>query len=85
VHECLPRPDAISRPARWPPWPHWEEGLVHWCTLRPPEWTSLDDDVVAELKAYGSYGPHLKEYLRRDGTRLIVEVAGGRRAAHGQR
>ena len=53
-----------------------DEGLVHWRTLSPPEWANLDDDAVAELKAYGSYGPHLKEYLRRDGTRLTVEVAG---------
>lgn len=53
-----------------------EEGVVHWRALTPPEWTNLDDDAVADLKAYGSYGPHLKEYLRRDGTRLTVEVAG---------
>jgi PAS domain S-box-containing protein len=53
-----------------------EEGRVHWRALSPPEWTGLDDDAVAELKAYGSYGPHLKEYVRRDGTRLTVEVAG---------
>ena len=34
-----------------------EEGRVHWRALSPPEWTDLDDDAVAELKAYGSYGP----------------------------
>ena len=53
-----------------------EQGLVHWRTLTPPEWTTLDNEALAEMTAHGSYGPHLKEYLRRDGTRLIVEVAG---------
>ena len=53
-----------------------EEGRVHWRTLTPPEWTGLDNEGVAELRAYGSYGPHLKEYRRSDGTRVTVEVAG---------
>ena len=53
-----------------------EEGRVHWRTLTPPEWTDLDNEGVAELRAYGSYGPHLKEYRRTDGTRVTVEVAG---------
>ena len=53
-----------------------EEGRVHWRTLTPPEWTDLDTEGVAELRTYGSYGPHLKEYRRPDGTRVTVEVAG---------
>ena len=53
-----------------------ENGRVHWRTLTPPEWTDLDTQAVAELRAYGSYGPHLKEYRRPDGTRVTVEVAG---------
>ncbi len=44
-----------------------DEGRVHWRTLSPPEWTDLDDEGVAELRAYGSYGPHLKEYAARTG------------------
>jgi hypothetical protein len=36
----------------------------------------MDDSAVDELRATGSYGPHLKEYRRRDGTRLTVEVTG---------
>ena len=51
-------------------------GRVHWRLLTPPEWTSVDDSAVAELRATGSYGPHLKEYRRNDGTRLTVEVTG---------
>ena len=51
-------------------------GRVHWRLLTAPEWTSLDDSAVAELRATGSYGPHLKEYRRNDGTRLTVEVTG---------
>jgi PAS domain S-box-containing protein len=51
-----------------------EAGGIHWRQLTAPEWTSMDDDAVAELRAAGSYGPHLKEYRRTDGTRLTVEV-----------
>ena len=51
-----------------------EAGQVHWRLLTAPEWTSMDDSAVDELRATGSYGPHLKEYLRPDGTRLTVEV-----------
>ena len=51
-------------------------GRVHWRLLTAPEWTSVDDSAVAELRATGSYGPHLKEYRRNDGTRLTVEVTG---------
>jgi len=50
------------------------EGQAHWRAITAPEWTSLDDDAVAELSTSGSYGPHRKEYRRRDGTRLTVEV-----------
>lgn len=53
-----------------------EAGRVHWRVLTAPEWTSLDDTAVEELRETGSYGPHLKEYRRRDGTRLTVEVTG---------
>ena len=53
-----------------------EAGRVHWRVLTAPEWTSLDDSAVDQLRETGSYGPHLKEYRRRDGTRLMVEVTG---------
>ena len=53
-----------------------EAGRVHWRVLTAPEWTSLDDSAVDELTETGSYGPHLKQYRRRDGTRLTVEVTG---------
>ncbi len=52
------------------------DGQAHWRAITAPEWTELDDDAVAELSATGSYGPHRKEYRRRDGARLAVEVAG---------
>jgi PAS domain S-box-containing protein len=52
------------------------EGQAHWRAITAPEWTSLDDDAVAELSTTGGYGPHRKEYRRRDGARLTVEVTG---------
>jgi len=39
-------------------------GRVHWRALTAPEWTSMDDSAVDELRTTGSYGPHLKEYRR---------------------
>jgi Stage II sporulation protein E (SpoIIE) len=57
-------------------------GRVHWRLLTAPEWTSLDDGAVAELRATASFGPHLKEYQRGDGDvaghDLAAAVAMGR-------
>ena len=52
------------------------EGRAHWRAITAPEWGGLDDDAVTELRTTGSYGPHRKEYRRRDGSRLTVEVVG---------
>jgi PAS domain-containing protein len=44
-----------------------EAGRVHWRTLTAPEWTDLDTEGVAELKAYGSYGPPSRSTAARMG------------------
>lgn len=47
-------------------------GLVDWRALTPPEWLSVDEKAIAELRVLGSSAPYEKEYVRRDGTRVSV-------------
>ena len=52
-------------------------GQVDWVNMTPPEYRHLDEDSVAELKATGvNKVPFEKEYLRKDGTRMPIAVAG---------
>jgi PAS domain S-box-containing protein len=53
-----------------------EAGRVHWTEMTPPEYAPLDERSVAELKATGVGTPFEKEYIRKDGTRIPVIVAG---------
>ncbi len=47
-------------------------GLIDWRALTPPEWLSVDEKAIAELRVLGSSTPYEKEYLLRDGTRVSV-------------
>ncbi|MEI6294204.1 MAG: PAS domain-containing sensor histidine kinase [Methanomicrobiales archaeon] len=52
-------------------------GLLNGFTLTPPEFTSVDDNSVAELTTYGvNKVAFEKEYIRKDGTRIPVILAG---------
>ena len=52
-------------------------GQIDWLNMTPPEYGRLDEDSVAELKATGvNKMPFEKEYLRKDGTRIPISVAG---------
>jgi PAS domain S-box-containing protein len=53
-----------------------EAGRVHWTEMTPPEYAPLDERSVTELKATGVGTPFEKEYIRKDGTRIPVIVAG---------
>ena len=53
-----------------------EAGRVHWTEMTPPEYAPLDERSVAELKATGVGTPFEKEYIRKDGTRIPIIVAG---------
>ena len=45
--------------------------------MTPPEYRYLDENSVAELKATGvNKTPFEKEYIRKDGTRIPIIVAG---------
>ena len=52
-------------------------GQIDWLNMTPPEYRHLDEASIAELKATGVNGKPLeKEYIRKDGTRIPVAVAG---------
>jgi PAS domain S-box-containing protein len=51
-------------------------GRLHWTALTPIEWSGIDEQAVAEVKATGSCKAYEKEYLRRDGVRVPVLVGG---------
>src|ERR1700675_2157715 len=48
---------------------------LRWTELTPAEWSDVDDQAFAELKATGTVQPREKEYFRKDGSRVAVLVA----------
>ena len=54
-----------------------ESGKVDWINMTPPEFQYLDDNAVKELNATGvNKIPYEKEYIRKDGTRMPIILAG---------
>jgi PAS domain S-box-containing protein len=52
-------------------------GLIDWEQMTPPEFRYVDEQALAELKAFGAVKkPFEKEYLRKDGAHLPVMLAG---------
>jgi PAS domain S-box-containing protein len=51
-------------------------GRVRWTNLTPIEWREQDAHALAAIKATGTVQPYEKEYLRKDGSRVPVLVAG---------
>jgi PAS domain S-box-containing protein len=52
-------------------------GRIEWDRMTPPEYRHLDENSAVELKATGvNKTPFEKEYIRKDGTRIPVIVAG---------
>lgn len=52
-------------------------GRIDWVNMTPPEYRHLDDRSVEELKATGvNKVPFEKEYVRKDGRRVPIIVAG---------
>jgi PAS domain S-box-containing protein len=52
-------------------------GRVRWTELTPSEWSGADESALAEVRATGSSRAYEKEYVRKDGTRVPVLLAGG--------
>ena len=52
-------------------------GHIDWVGMTPPEYRQLDESSLAELKATGrNKAAFEKEYIRKDGTRLPILIAG---------
>lgn len=49
-----------------------EEGMIDWRALTPPECLQADEHAIEELRKKGTCAPYEKEYIRRDGTRVSV-------------
>jgi PAS domain S-box-containing protein len=50
----------------------WQNGLVDWKALTPPEWEYADATGTEEVLATGRTTPYEKEFTRKDGTRVAV-------------
>ena len=52
-------------------------GRIDWVNMTPPEYRDLDEDSMRELKSTGvNKKPFEKEYIRKDGTRVPIIIAG---------
>jgi PAS domain S-box-containing protein len=51
-------------------------GRIDWHSMTPPEYAELEQAKIEELRRQGTAAPWEKEYLRADGTRVAVLVAG---------
>ncbi len=49
-------------------------GGIDWRAITPPEYAALDDRALAQLKQIGRCDPFEKEFIRKDGTRVAVEI-----------
>jgi PAS domain S-box-containing protein len=51
-------------------------GNVSWASMTPPEYRAADAHAVEELAQSGTFQPYEKEYVRKDGERVAVLLAG---------
>lgn len=51
-------------------------GRVHWDTLTAPESRDRDQEAIRQLQSQGSISPYEKYFIRRDGKRICLLIAG---------
>jgi PAS domain S-box-containing protein len=51
-------------------------GRLRWRELTPPEWQAASDRAVAQLQQTGTFDVFEKEFIRKDGSRVPVLLAG---------
>jgi PAS domain S-box-containing protein len=53
-------------------------GKLDFRAMTPPEWTAVNEASIAEIRRYGRAPSIEKEYIRKDGTRVPILIAGVR-------
>jgi PAS domain S-box-containing protein len=51
-------------------------GNVNWASITAPEYRAADAHAIEELAQSGTFQPYEKEYIRKDGERVAVLIAG---------
>jgi PAS domain S-box-containing protein len=51
-------------------------GNINWASMTPPEYRAADAHAIEELAQCGIFQPYEKEYIRKDGRRVAVLLAG---------
>lgn len=49
-------------------------GKIDWVTVTPAEYRALDQNCIQQLKTQDSCTPYVKEYIRKDGTRIAIKL-----------
>lgn len=61
-----------------------KKGGIDWASVTPPEYLSLDQRCVDELKRGATFcRPYVKEYIRKDGSRVAVKLWNARGSGKG--
>jgi PAS domain S-box-containing protein len=55
-----------------------EAGRINWRDLTPPEYLPVDEYFVEQLKHSLIIQPYVKEYVRKDGSRVAIQLFNGR-------
>lgn len=56
-------------------WIDFEQGIINWKDITPPEYLHLDYRAVEQLKSFGIADPYEKQYIRKDGKRRWVYLS----------
>lgn len=52
-----------------------EEGKVNWKKITPPGYEKVDEQCTQDLQTKGHAAPLVKEYLRKDGSRIRIKIS----------